>query len=249
MNRSVYLSVLFSVLILLSFGCGGDSSESNITASEDQKDRIRDYFFPSDSLNPYIYVYADENRPVDEKFYRIFRLKTKDKNDLIVERYNAEFRITEGFTYDLDDNLSISDHMIVDAQGKKRQAKLTSSSLYPVNEDDEAVFISDFPAHIDSLVGVYKSKKTVEERFDYEIFGEKTKAIKVLDEVTLSFVNPFNEKGSSNTVEIYRVYAKGFGLTEWYTVDQKIHFKLQRILSNEWWKEFAQGPVVKGVTE
>jgi hypothetical protein len=244
MRIQVIFSVLFAFTLLL-------SCDNNQTVEKKNKEIlvVEDYFFPSDSLAPYIYVYSNEKNPIDEQLFRIYKLITPGKNHLIVEKFNSDFRIKEGFTYDLDSNLSIVDHMIVDAQGMKRQANLTETHLYPTELNDTSLFISDFPAHLDSMMGVYKSKKTIEDTFEYEIFGEKTNAIEIRDEVTLSFVNPYIQKGSSNTVEIRRIFAKGFGLTEWFTPDKKIHFKLKRILTNSWWMENAQGPVVRGVVE
>lgn len=245
----VVLHILFILAVLSGITSCSEKEQRNTDQDNDQLE-YSDYFFPSDSLAPYIYVYADENRPVDEKFYRVYKLSTPEKEHMVVERYNASFRITEGFTYDLNNELQIVDHMIVDAKGKKRKANLTKPHLFPSDEDGESLFISDFPAHIDSMLGVYKSsKKVVQEGIDYEILGHSTKAVKIKDEVTLSFVNPFTEKGSSNTVDILRIYAKGFGLTEWYSKDKKVHFKLKRILSNEWWEENAQGPVIRGAPE
>lgn len=224
-----FLTIIIAVFVSCSSN-DGDNRSGSLTS----------YFFPQDSIEPYIYVYADEKRPVDEKFYRIYTLKTKEKHHLVVERFNANFRITEGYTYDLDDSLNVVDHMIVDAYGKKRRAHLSEDELFPLSFENPSIFISDFPAHIDSLMGVYKSKKRVIDSMDYSLFDSSTSAIKVVDDVTLSFVNPSTQEGSSNSVEIHRIYAKGFGLTEWYTPDEKVHFKLKRILSNDWWKEHAQ---------
>jgi len=238
------LSIFILVLASLVVSCSNKTDDSN-----EVQTNLQDYFFPSDSLDPYIYVYAEEGNPLDEKIYRIYKLITPDKEQLIVERYNSNFRITEGYTYDLKDDLEVYDHMVVDAQGEKRKAKLTKASWFPVNDSEPSVFISDFPAHIDSLVGVYKSEKKVVGRNNYEIFNSKTEAVELKDEVTLSFVNPTTKNGSSNSLVFHRVYAKGFGLTEWFTEDKKIHYKLKRILSNDWWKEHAQGPSVKGFLE
>lgn len=244
MKIQVIFSFLFTITMLAS--CGNDKLEGE---QESESLAVTDYFFPSDSLAPYIYVYSNEKNPIEEELFRIYKLETPGKNHLVVEKFNSNFRIKEGFTYDLDSNLSIVDHMIVDGQGLKRQANLTETNLYPNELNDTSLFISDFPAHLDSMMGVYKSKKTIEDTFVYEIFGEKTNALEIKDEVTLSFVNPYIQKGSSNTVEIRRIYAQGYGLTEWFTPDKKIHFKLKRILTNGWWMENAQGPVVRGVVE
>lgn len=235
------ITVLIVSVTFVSCSGWGDAEINN------GADKTTDYFFPTDSLEPYIYVYADINRPVDEKFYRVYTLQTANKHHLIVERFNASFRITEGYTYDIDDDFKVVDHMVTDAQGKKRKASLTEVNMFPTSFDEEARFTSDFPAHIDSLMGVYKSTKEIVDSMDYELLGKSTKAILVEDEVTLSFVNPETRKGSANSVEINRVYAKGFGLTEWYTKDKKVHYKLKRVLTDKWWKEHAQGPVIKGV--
>lgn len=239
---------IFSLSIIAIFVVACSNGKSDDDPQESRSD-LKAYFFPSDSLEPYIYVYAEENNPLDEKIYRVYTLRTPEKEHLVVEKFNANFRITEGYSYDLTDDLNVVDHMIVDARGKKRKANLSASVLFPENEEEKSLFISDFPAHIDSLVGVYKSEKTVVNKMKSKVLGDETESIEVIDEVTLSFVNPDTQKGSANTVEIHRVYAKNFGLTEWYTEDRKVHYKLKRIFSNDWWKEHAQGPVVKGVVK
>lgn len=225
--------LLVGCSFLLLFSC--DFSVEESTDSEG----IEDYFFPVQD-EPVIYVYADENRPVDEKFFRVYRLKNDELDHLVVERFNASFRITEGFSFHLKDDLNVVDHMVVDANGLKRKAHLTKTSYFPQNRDDQAVFVSDFPAHIDSIVGVYASEKKVMEEMDYEILDRQTKAIVIQDFVSLSFVNPDKQDGNSKKVETERIYAKGIGLTEWYTADKRIHFKLQRMLSNEWWEANAR---------
>ena len=240
-----YLNIfLLAMLTISTISCSNEGAEKNESDSD-----LTEYFFPSDSVKPYVYVYAEENNPIDEKIYRIYHLSTPDKEHLIVERYKPNFRITEGYTHDLAADLNVVDHMVVDAQGMKRKAHITENSWFPTTDDDVSVFISDFPAHLDSLICVYKSKKSHVNSMDYKILGEETKAIEISDETTYSFVDPDSQKGSSNTIEIIRIYAKGFGLTEWYTKDKRIHYKLKRILSNEWWKEHAQAPSVKGIVE
>ena len=245
---------LFSVVVIL-FGCGQDNKDSTANnPAESHKEGtvtyatldVRDYFFPADSIAPYIYVYADEHKPLDEKVFRIYTLKTAEKHQLIVEKFNASFRITEGYTYDLDDDLNIVDHMIVDGDGLKRKANLSSTALFLSDSVSKAVFISDFPAPMESYTAIYKSTKLFKKRMnEYEILGQKTAAISVNNEIVLSFVDAEVQDGNANGVDVTEVYAKGYGLTEWYTENKKIHYKLKRILTNDWWKEHAQGPTVK----
>lgn len=245
-------SFLYTLLVVAALSgatsCSHDSQDE-AKLGNDQID-YSNYFFPTDSLKPYIYVYHDENKPLDDKIYRIYRLKSPKKEHLVIEKFNPNFRITEAFSYDLEDSLKIVDHMIVDGEGSKRKSKVTASRHFPINNVDRALFISDFPAHIDSLIGIYKSsKKVISDGFEYSLFDQTTEAIKVEDEITLSFVNPTTQKGSSNSVKVTRVYAEGYGMTEWYTEDKKIHYRLKRVLSNAWWKENAQEPVVRGIPE
>jgi hypothetical protein len=243
---------LLTVFSFLFFACSqsetdtSDVNRSELISKKDGMFNVKDYFFPSDSIDPYIYVYADENKPLDEKIFRIYTLKTADKHQLVVEKFNASFRITEGFTYDLDDFLNVIDHMVVDRDALKRKAHLTSSALFLSDTTTKAVFVSDFPAHVEPYTAIYKSTKMYKSRIDdYEVLERKTEAIEVNNEIVLSFVDTESKDGEAKGVNVTEVYAEGLGLTEWYTENKSIHYKLKRILTNDWWKEHAQGPSVK----
>lgn len=247
---------LFVSIVIISFfviSCNESSfdNEKNLTdsdsnTSQDKVFEYKDYFFPPDSLIPYIYVFQGSHNPMDEKFFRIYRLHNDKDTSLVVERYNANFRITEGFTHDLTDSLKLSDYMIVDGDGTKRKANVISSRTFPLSEDDISLFVADFPSHADSLTMIYESKKSMAESgIKKNVFGESVDAVRVIDSVKVHLVNPFTKESNTKSVVTNRYYAKGYGLVEWGSDELDIHYRLKKILPDEWWLEFAQGPQIK----
>jgi hypothetical protein len=235
------LLLLFVITFLVSSCMNEEETELSDNVASD----FVDYFYPTDSLIPFIYVFQDKNDPLNEKIHRIYRLENPSDTVLVVEHFNADFRITEGFSFDVN-NFFVKDHMIVDGNGLKRKAKLTSNSFFPLSKNNQSVFISDFPSHLDSISMVFKSKKGISNAdFKIEVLGEVVPAILVKDTVTVTLANVFTQQGSTQNVVIDRVYAKGFGLVQWSSSDGAIVYDLKKILSNKWWEEVAQSPQVK----
>lgn len=204
-----------------------------------------EYFFPTDSLIPYIYAFQNTKEKLDEKLLRIYRSETPEDTSLVVEFYNADLKITEGYTHDLIDQFKVSDHMIVDGDGLKRQAKISANTFFPQSKDDQTQFISDFPSHLDSITMIYQSKRRViEENKMVNVLGKEVPAIIVEDSVKFLFANPFTKKSSARSAMIKRTFAKGYGMVGWSTNDEKIVYKLEKILPNKWWEEYARSPQV-----
>ncbi|HLW30044.1 MAG TPA: hypothetical protein VKX29_04240 [Brumimicrobium sp.] len=236
------MRILILIIILVTTFSACNNSEKR--DAEIEKDYV-DYFYPTDSLIPFIYVFQDENDPLNEKIQRIYRLESPTDTNLVVEYFNANFRITEAFSYSIDSFL-VNDHMIVDGDGLKRKAKVTSNSFFPLIRDKYAHFISDFPSHLDSIALVYQSKKSIiNDDYKIELFGKTLPAVLVKDSVIITFVNTFTKQGSSQNAVVNRVFAKGYGLVQWSSDDGAIVYDLKRILNNDWWQEVAQGPEVK----
>ena len=236
------------MISLLIVSCNGNKSNEKQEVLNSKKEAISyyDYFFPADSLIPYIYVFQGSHNPLDEKFFRIYRLQDSQDTSLVVERYNANFRITEGFTHDLNDSLKLLDYMIVDGDGVKRKANVLSDRTFPLDLNDVSYFVADFPSHADSLTMIYESKKYVlEENLQRDIFGDTVDVLKLTDTVRVHLVNPITKKSSSKLIVTNRYYAKGYGLIEWGSDELDVHYRLNKILSDEWWSEFAQAPQVK----
>jgi hypothetical protein len=242
----LFISIVIVSMLIVSCN-GNDSSEKrDLVKSSKEAINYNDYFFPSDSLIPYIYVYQGTHNPLDEKFFRIYRLQDNQDTSLVVEKYNANFRITEGFTHDLTDSLKLTDYMIVDGDGVKRKANVLSARTFPMGLNDVSYFVADFPSHTDSLTMIYESKKNIAEvNVKRDVFGDSVDVLKVIDTVRVHLVNPLTQQSNSKLVVTNRYYAKGYGLVEWGSDELDIHYRLKKILSNEWWSEFAQGPQVK----
>jgi hypothetical protein len=238
MKKLVYL--VFFTLFLVSIVSCEDRKTSAVS------DNFRDYFFPVDSLVPYIYVFRDEKKPLDERFMRMYRLQNDTDSSFVVERFNSLFKITEGFTYKLNDSLTLEDHMIVDRNGLKRKSKLTSQYNFPVFKGIEAHFIADFPGVADSTVIVQDSKKhVINVNYSYTLFGKTIPAIIVKDTIRLYELNVNTKEVREKSVITDNVYAKGYGLVEWGTEDKSVLYSLRTILSDKWWSENAQAPQVR----
>lgn len=209
-------------------------------------DNFKEYFFPTDSLLPYIYVFSDEKKPLDERFMRMYRLQNDTDSSFVVERFNSLFKITEGFTYKLNDSLTIEDHMVVDRDGLKRKSQLTSKYNFPVFKGMESQFIADFPGVADSTVIVQNSKKhVINANYSYTFFGKAIPAILVKDTIRWFELNSITNEMREKSVITDNVYAKGYGLVEWGTEDKSILYSLRTILSDAWWSENAQAPQVR----
>lgn len=238
MKQVVYL-VLIGVFCLAINSC----KESPTTQSADT---YKEYFFPTDSLVPYIYVFSDEKMPLDERFYRMYRLQNDADSSFVVERFNSSFKITEGFTYKLNDSLTLEDHMIVDGDGLKRKSKLTSNYNFPVFKGMVAHFIADFPGVVDSTVMVQDSKKhVVDMNYKFTLFEKEVSALLVKDTIRWYELNSNTKEVRERTVVTDNVYAKGYGLVEWGTEDKSVVYTLRAILSDAWWSENAQAPQVR----
>ena len=204
------------------------------------------YFFPTDSLVPYIYVYSDEEKPLDERFLRMYRLENDTDTSFVVERFNSSFRITEGFTYKLNDSLTVVDHMIVDRDGLKRQSNVTSNYSFPIYTDMVAHFIADFPGVTDSTVIVQDSKKHIfNPDTTYVLFGNELPAILVKDTIRWYELSSGSSEVREQMVVTDNIYVKGYGLVEWGSEDKSVVFTLRVILSDVWWSEHAQAPQVR----
>lgn len=241
------LFLLMIGFVLAISSCSNDEKldRANEGSDNESEPTYADYFYPTDSVQPYIYTFQNTSNPLDEKIFRIYRSAEASDTSLIVERYNADFKITEGFTHDLE-NFEVTDHMIVDGDGLKRQAKLSSNRLFPVSKDDTTLFLSDFPSHLDSITMVYRSKRRVlAEDEVVDVLGEEIPALVVEDSVKWLMANVYTKQSSAQDIVIKRYFAKGYGLVKWSANDDQIVYKLKKIFSNKWWEEYARTPQIK----
>ena len=238
--KGLFIFILIAVLIS---ACS--TSEESKAEGKEVKSEYAEYFYPTDSLIPFIYLYQEQNNPLNEKAHRIYRLEDATDTTLAIEYFNSDFRITEGFSFDIN-SFEVEDHMIVDGEGLKRKAKLTSNTFFPMSKDVSSHFISDFPSHLDSITIVYSSKKGIAEtNLEVSVLGKNVPAILVKDTIIITMVNVYTQEGSKQEVVVDRVFAKGYGQVKWSSNDGEIVFELKKIVTNQWWENVAQGPQVR----
>lgn len=241
MKQIIFL--LGFVFVFTSCKIDGDKNESK---AQSEELNYVDYFYPTDSLIPYIYVFQNVDEPLDEKVFRIYRSESPEDTSLVVELYNSDFKITEGYTHDLNPNFNVKDHMIVDGDGMKRKAKLSSTSFFPKNNEDKTQFLSDFPSHLDSITMIYQSKRRIlEVNKMVNVLGDSLPAIIIGDSVRVLLANAFTQKSSSQSVLIKRTFAKGYGMVRWSANNGDITYELINVLPNSWWEEYGQTPQIK----
>ena len=237
MNKLYF--VFFSSLLF----CGLQSCSEVIDGKEQSmtnKD-YREYFYPTDSVIPYIYAYQDEKAPLDERFHRMYSLEENDSTFFVIERFNSSFRIFEGYTFYLENNLMVQNHMMVDGNGIKRSSRLQKNTFFPLNKGEQVIFLANFPSHIDSTIIVYESRKTIiEDELEINVLGKDYKAINVRDSIQVSLVNLYNKKTASEFTVTNNYYAKGLGLVKWGDLEEEVCYELKKILTDNWWMEFAR---------
>jgi hypothetical protein len=68
-----------------------------------------------------------------------------------------------------------------------------------------------------------------------EVLGDNTRCIVLLDSTRYSLINPFLKSEKSLTEISHSYFAEGMGLVEWKGSKNKVHFKLEQIMSQEDW--------------
>jgi hypothetical protein len=78
-------------------------------------------------------------------------------------------------------------------------------------------------------------RKVKKEIQNYDVMGEKTSALVTSDKIRMTNFNPFTKKEFVQEGNATFYYAKGYGLTEWHDESKKVHYRLEKILTQEEW--------------
>lgn len=223
MKKLIFLFALIMTLI----SCGEKTSFES-------KNPYANYFYTWDT-NAKIYLYRDIANGLDEQFQRVFCIKDSEGDHIIVETYSADGRIIEALNYNTD-SLDVMDHMVVDRNGEKTKAELFKYKLMPMNNKEEVFFASRFPGFLDSTLILREVRRKIKKEIDdYEVLGEKTKAIVTSEKIRMTNFNPFTKKEIVQEGESISYFAEGYGLVEWHTKSKKVHYRLEKIISQEEW--------------
>lgn len=74
----------------------------------------------------------------------------------------------------------------------------------------------------------FKKKKLITVMED-----EQADALVFDDIVRQTVLNPFTKKEQAYQAMQLSYFAKGFGLVEWHSLDKKVHFRLEQILTQQ----------------
>jgi hypothetical protein len=195
---------------------------------------LKDYFYPVPN-NPIVYVYRDMIGGLDEQFHRIYSVSDHAGKHIVIERYASDGRILEALNFNVD-SLDVQDHMVVNRNQKKTKAILYKTSFFPLNSKSSTWFASKFEGVRDSTLILQELRRTVS-GFDVNrvIMGNETPCLSLLDKTQYTEINPFSKTQKTFTELSTSYYQKGFGLVEWVGKKNKVHFKLERIMTqNEW---------------
>lgn len=220
--------ILFSCLLIAGFivSC----SDKN---GFDSTNPFANYFYALDSI-PKVYLYRDVANGLDEQFQRIYAIKDHEGQHIIVETYSADGRITEALNFNTD-SLDIMDHMVVNRNQEKTKAEVFKRAYFPTSKTSKSWFASRFQGFMDSTLILKECKRSYKEEKEMEVLGESKPVVVFSDYLRMTAFNPFTKKENVLEGSASFYYAEGLGLVEWHTQDKKVHYKLEKILSQQEW--------------
>jgi hypothetical protein len=222
-----YLRFLFLGLVpILFYGCSPKPEFKSLNPNAP-------YFYPLQS-EPQVYLYRDIANGLQEEFHRVYTITDQAGDHIIIERYSSDFRILEALNYNID-SLNVLDHMVINRFQQKEKAFIYKNGLFPMDLNEELWFASKFSGLTDSTVILYEKKRKFLEKKSTIILEKKSKTLVFSDKIIQTVLNPYTRKESTNQAEMISLFAEGFGLVEWFSKDKKLHFRLEKIFSQEEW--------------
>jgi hypothetical protein len=125
--------------------------------------------------------------------------------------------------------------MVVNRFQQKEKAFVYKSEVFPMDLNEELWFATKFSGLTDSIVILYEKKRKFLEKTTTVILKKNLKTLAFNDKIIQSELNPYTRKERVAVAEMQSLFAKGFGLVEWYSMDKKVHFRLEKIFSQKEW--------------
>lgn len=194
---------------------------------------LKPYFYPLESV-PKIYIYRDKINGLLEQFHRVYTLTDNEGEHLIVERYNMKGELYEALNINTD-SLNVMDQMIVNQKGEKTKAILYKGDIFPVREKQASVFKSEWIWNDTTSVHRTVKRTLLKSNALMEVLGKKIPSMHFQDDMEFTYHNAITKDRKLFIEKQKTVYAKGIGLVEWEGTNNKVHFRLERIISQEEW--------------
>ena len=208
---------------------------SSCTSTDDKFKTVNpnsEYFYPIDTI-PKVYLYRDIAHGLEEEFHRIYSISDMAGEHIVVERYASDGRILDAINYNVD-SLTVFDQMVVDRFKKKEKALIYKNKLFPMDLKKESWYAVKFNGVIDSTLILREVKRNFKKRKTITIMDEFESESLVFDDfIRQTVLNPFTKKEQSFDAKQVSYFAKGYGLVEWHSLNKKVHFRLERILTQE----------------
>jgi hypothetical protein len=221
--------VLFVSLLLFLSACSNKENYKSLNPNAE-------FFYPIDTI-PKIYLYRDIANGLEEEFHRIYTIRDNAGPHIVVERYSSDGRILEAVNYNID-SLTVFDQMVVDRFQKKEKAHIYKNQLFPMDLKKQAWYSIKFKGVVDSTLILRELKRNFKKKKLITVMeDEQADALVFEDVVRQTVLNPFTKKEQAYQAKQLSYFAKGFGLVEWHSLDKKVHFRLEQILTQ---KEFVK---------
>lgn len=218
-----WISIVMGIIVLCACANGPET-----------KHPYGSFFYPFIE-DPKIYVYRDIIGGLDEQFHRVYTVKDHLGQHMVVERYASDGRILEALNFNFD-SLDVQDHMVVNREQKKKQAMVYKTKYFPWTKKEQSWFATKFEGVLDSTLILQEIKRKVfREEKTHDVMGEQIPCLVFKDNTKFTLINPFQKTEKTMEYPSISYYAEGVGLVEWKSKGNKVHFKLEQIMSQEDW--------------
>lgn len=226
MQKGVWIILLFFVGFASCVENEADSENPNVSENV-----FGDFFYPYDTI-PKIYVYRDVVNGLEEQFHRVFAINDSEGKHIVVEIYTNDGRIIEALNYNLD-SLDIIDYMVVDRRQEQTKAELFKNKLIPNDKKSTASFAARFSGISDSTLFLKEIDREYGSTKNIDVMGKKVNTTIFNDHLRVTLFNPFTKMEDEREGESVNYFATGYGLVEWHNVDKSIHYRLEKIISQD----------------
>ena len=96
-------------------------------------------------------------------------------------------------------------------------------------------FAAKFRGVVDSTVMLSEVKRQFKEQKSHQVIDDEVESLVFSDDLRLTVLNPFTRKENSKSVTRISYFSKGFGLVEWHSLNKKVHFRLEQVLTQQEW--------------
>jgi hypothetical protein len=88
---------------------------------------------------------------------------------------------------------------------------------------------------VDSTVLLSEVKRQFSKKKSHLVMDDDVETLVFSDQLRLTVLNPFTRKENSKSVPRMSYFAEGFGLVEWHSLNKKVHYRLEQVLSQQEW--------------